>query len=293
LLQQAAANTLAQPFPTLMGAVRARIQLCGDVVIEVDGRRCEAGLPGRQGLLVFVYLAANRRRPVGRDELAEALWPGVPPASPESALTVVISKIRSGLGREAVEGRSQLRLGYDDPWIDLEAATEAIHRAEAALARRDWPAAWGPARVALHVAERGFLPWADAPWVLERRRWLEELHLRALRCVAEAGLELGGVELSASERAGRALVRLAPLRETGYATLMRALAARGDVSEALAVYESLRAVLREELGASPAREVQALHGRLLRDEPAPAGANVAERPVWSPGPADNDEGSRR
>jgi DNA-binding SARP family transcriptional activator len=48
---------------------------------------------------------------------------------------------------------------------------------------------------------------------------------------------------------------------------MEALAARGNAAEALRVYERLRVLLREELGASPAAETQALHRRLL--EPAP------------------------
>jgi len=53
---------------------------------------------------------------------------------------------------------------------------------------------------------------------------------------------------------------------------MRALAARGDASGALAAYDQLRRLLREELGASPCAATQALHARLLRgpplDEPA-------------------------
>lgn len=56
------------------GTVPARIQLCGRVVIELDGRRVEDDLPGRQGKVLFAYLAANRLRPVGRDELIDALW---------------------------------------------------------------------------------------------------------------------------------------------------------------------------------------------------------------------------
>lgn len=241
-----------------------RIQLCGKVVLDVDGRRLEGRLPGRQGLLVFAYLAASRRRIVGRRELTEVLWPFGPPADPEAALTVVLSKLRSALGAASIEGRSELRLSLPDAWIDLEAAHEAIHRAEACVARHDWTAAWAPARVALHIAQRGFLPGHDAPWVVERRRVLEELQLRALRCVGESGLALGAAEFASAERAARALVSLAPFRETGYQLLMRALIAQGDISEALRIYEGLRALLREELGTTPAAEVQTLYQQLLR-----------------------------
>lgn len=240
-----------------------RIQLCGTIILEVDGRRLEDHLPGRQGLLVFAYLAANRRRVVGRDELIEVLWPFDAPADPGAALAVVLSKLRSALGAGAIEGRSELRLSLPDAWVDLEAAQEAIHRAEAAVARREWSEAWGPARVALHVAQRGFLPGFDGPWIVERRRMLEELQLRALRCVGESGLGLGAAEVAAAERAARTLVALSPFRETGSLLLMRALEAQGDSSEALRVYEGLRTLLREELGTAPAQDVQAFYEHLL------------------------------
>src|SRR5438105_8373872 len=54
---------------------RARVQLCGRFVVELDGRRVEDELPGRQGRLAFAYLVCARNRSVTRDELLEALWP--------------------------------------------------------------------------------------------------------------------------------------------------------------------------------------------------------------------------
>lgn len=107
--------------------------------------------------------------------------------------------------------------------VDLEAADEAIHRAESAVRRGAWAEAWAPARVALHTANRGFLPGEDAPWIDEVRRHLEDVRLRAHESSAKVGLGLGGPELDAALRSGRALVELAPLRESGYRLLMRAL----------------------------------------------------------------------
>jgi DNA-binding SARP family transcriptional activator len=74
---------------------------------------------------------------------------------------------------------------------------------------------------------------------------------------------LAGPELDTAARAGAELVRLAPFRETGYALLMEALAAQGNRAEALVVFERLRVRLREDLGAVPGPEIQALHARLL------------------------------
>ena len=48
---------------------------------------------------------------------------------------------------------------------------------------------------------------------------------------------------------------------------MEVLRARGNVNEALRVYEDIRVLLREELGSSPGAALVALHEQLLRDDP--------------------------
>jgi DNA-binding SARP family transcriptional activator len=241
--------------------LETRVQVCGRVTAELDGRRIEGELPGRQGRLLFVYLVVNRVRPATRDELAAAVWPEQAPSAAAAGLSALLSKLRRLV---PVEGRSELQLRLPaGAWIDLEAAAEGLHRSEAAVARRDWTAAWGPGRVAQHVAARGFLPGEEAPWIEEQRRRLEEIHARALELVGRACLEIGGSELDTAERSARTLITKAPYRESGHRLLMEALAARGNPAEALLVYEELRRRLRDELGATPGPETQALHRSLL------------------------------
>ena len=119
------------------------------------------------------------------------------------------------------------------------------------------------ATIAYAISGRGFLSGEDAPWVVEQRHWLEDVHLRALECDATASLGIGGSEVAAAERDARRLIRLAPYRESGYRLLMQALARRDNNAEALLVYEQLRTVLRDELGATPSPATQALHRRIL------------------------------
>lgn len=242
-----------------------RIQVCGRLVVVWNDARIEDRLPSRQGRLLFAYLVTHRQRPSSRSALVDAVWPDQPPNSPDSALSALLSKLRSVLGRDAVTGRDDLRLMLpSSSYVDLEAANEQLHEAESATALRDWHRAWAPARAALHTAERDFLPGHDALWIDEIRRDLEDVRLRALECVAEAGFGLGGPELAATERAGRALLEASPYRESGCLHLMRALAARDNVAEALRVYDRLRVSLRDELGIAPSASVQELHARLLR-----------------------------
>ena len=249
--------------PNLGATLATRIQLCGRLVATIDGDRIEQALGSGQARLLFAYLVLHRLRASSHQELIAALWPE-PPRAADSALYALVSRLRRAVSAQRIEGRSELRLVLsDDAWVDVEAAHASVHRAEAAAAHEDWPSAWVASRIAQHIAVRPLVPEADAPWLEERRRHLEGTYLRSLELAAQASLRIGGGELSTAERTARALIREAPFRESGYRHLMEALAARGNAAEALHVYETLRVLLREELGAAPSPQTQALQRAIL------------------------------
>ena len=242
----------------------ARVQLCGPFAVELSGRRVDNLLPGRQGRLLFAYLVVSRLLPVSRNSLIEALWGDAPPADASGSLSALISKTRAVVGGDVLRGRTELILALPEPArVDVEVASSMLHAAESAVAIGDWRRVWSPAKSALYIAQRTFLPEAEGPWVDVWRRRLADVRIRALECYANACLELGGTELPGAERAARELVDAAPFRESGHLLLMRALAARGNVAEALAVYERLRILLRDELGVDPSEAVQDEYVRLL------------------------------
>jgi SARP family transcriptional regulator, regulator of embCAB operon len=242
-----------------------RIQLCGTLAVEIDGRRIDDQLPGRQGRLLIAYLVLHRLRLIRRDELIGALWSERPPAAAETALSALLSKLRRLLPDGTLAGRSEVRLTLPaDTYVDLEFAREAIHRAESGIAQEHWHRAWGACLPAMFTARRGFLPDEDADWISEVRRELDSLYLRALEAYARACLGVGGTELTAAERAGRELIALSPYRENGYRWLMEALDRTGNTAEALRIYERLRTFLRDELGVAPSGETVRLHDELLR-----------------------------
>ena len=243
---------------------RARIQLCGRFVADIDGSRIEDALPGRLGRVLFAYLVLNRGRPLPRDKLLMAGWGEDAPAEAGNALSVLLSKLRRGLGAEHLQGRAEIELLLPQAtFVDVEAALEGAHRAESAIAEGRWAQAWGPAGIAYHVATRPFLSGLEGPWIDQWRRRLEDVRLRGLECFAGAGLGLGGPALAQAEERARALTELAPYRETGHRMLMEALARRGNTAEALRAYERLRVLLREELGITPSPAVQGVHRSLL------------------------------
>lgn len=241
-----------------------RVQICGPIVVELDGERLDQALPGRQGRLLFAFLVLHRHRMTPRREIVEALWGSGGPDDTDAALNVLLSRLRKVLGSARIEGRGTVRLAMPDASVDIEVAADAIHAAESAVVRENWPKAWAASQGAMFTARRGFLPGEDAEWIHEFRRHLDNMHVRALEAYGLAGLGLGGTEISAAREAGRSLVKMAPLRESGHRLLMRTLAAEGNVAEALRAYEHLRVTLRDELGISPSQPTEDLYGSLLR-----------------------------
>jgi SARP family transcriptional regulator, regulator of embCAB operon len=242
-----------------------RIQLCGRLAVELQGRDLTGRLPGGQARVLFTYLTVNRAAPCRRDQMMEALWPWRAPAGADASLSALLSRLRAVVGSDVVSGRGEICLALPpDTWVDLEAAEEAIHRAEAAVAQREWARGWGPALIALFTARRGFLPGEDLPWAQEHRRRLEEIHLAGLECYAAVALGIGGSELAPGERCARELVAAAPYSERAHGLLMQLLAARGNGAEALRVYAALRDRLSEDLGATPGPELRELQVELLR-----------------------------
>src|SRR3954463_9375722 len=94
-----------------METPRTRIELCGRLLVEIDGEGLQGALPGRQGKLLFAYLVLNRARPVRRDELVGPLWPKNGPPEPAAALpSPPLSRLRKALGPGRLEGRTELTL---------------------------------------------------------------------------------------------------------------------------------------------------------------------------------------
>lgn len=241
-----------------------RIQLCGRLVVRLEGRRVDDALPGALGQLLFAYLALNRLRRIDRDELLVAVYGEEATPGHGARLSVLLSKLRRMAGPELLVGRTQLELMLPhDVFVDVEAAVDALHRAESHVAKGEWAAAWGPASLAYDVASRPLLLGQDRLWLDDWRRRLDDIRLSGLECLAAASFGLDGPELPQAVNCARRLVELAPFRETGYRILMEALERSGNAAEALRVYDRLRLTLRDELGIPPSSAVQDVYRRLL------------------------------
>ena len=252
------------------------------LAVEANGTRLdEQRFPGRQGRILFAYMAAQKGRPVPRDELAELLWSGELPATWEKALRVLMTKLRALLNECGIDGASALTSAFgcyqltlpEGAWIDVHAAANALERAETALAAGDLDYARAQASTATELARRVFLPGEDGPWVEDQRRDLRDILVRALECLRDAAL--AGGEFGDAVRYACEVTELEPFRESSYRALMQAHAAAGDPAEALRVYERCRRFLADELGAYPSPESEAVYRELLRSSPGSSTAEAA------------------
>ncbi len=254
-----------------MSLVPVRIYLAGRVCLEVgDALLGPLDFPGRQGRVAFAFLVAERGRPIPRDDLADVLWPGERAPAWESALSAVISKLRSVFTKAGLDGAAVLTAEsgcYDlrlpgGAWVDLDAASDAIHQAESALRLGEPAKAYGPSAVAHHIARRPFLPGEEGVWLDGRRTKLRGVLVRALECRAQVYLWNG--EHSLAVEASRDAVELEPFRETSHQLLMRAHAAAGNTAEALRAYERCRALIADELGVDPSPATKDAYERILK-----------------------------
>jgi len=263
----------------------AEVSLAGRVSIKANGVLIdEERLPGRQGRLVFAYLASENGRAVTRDELAEALWGEEPPPTWEKALGVIASKLRALLAECGIDGAKALSSAFgcyrlDLPAgsrVDVVAAAGSLAEAEAALAAGDSDTARAAASLAASLVREPLLPGEDAVWVEGKRRELTDLHVQALDCLADACLRSG--DPSDSARWAQEAIELEPFRESGYRRLMKAHAAAGNRGQALRTYERCRRFLADELGAYPSPETDLVYRELLATTPGHEGPTIHADP---------------
>lgn len=248
-----------------------RIYLTGQVLLECGDRLVtERALAGRQGRLAFVFLVANRSRPVGRNELADVIWPEEPPPEADAALSAILSKLRAVLKTLGPPAEASIDVGSGSigirlpgrTWVDIEEAAGAIDEAEGALRAADWARAWGFANVVVSIARRPFMQDHEAGWIQANRLMLRTLLTRGLECLAAVSQFTG--ESSLALQYTNEVLKLEPFRESAYQQLMRLHATMGNNAEALRVFEQCRTLLREELGASPSPQTEAVFLKILR-----------------------------
>jgi DNA-binding SARP family transcriptional activator len=239
----------------------------------VDGVEPQA-LGSKKARLALQHLALGAGQVVPSDVLVDALWQDDPPTRPGEQLAVLMSRLRSVLGKERIEHRDGGYLLRAD-WLDateLAALTDEAQRRQGA---GNMTGAAAAARVALSLLDgSGSVP-VPGEWARLRRAELDRLSSRARQVAAAALLEAGDW-VGAVDAATAALERDA-YDEVALRLLLRAYVLGGQAAAALSLYAAARERFADELGADPSPETAELYLAILRGELA-----VPSRPATSP-----------
>lgn len=212
-----------------------------------------------------------------RDEIVEALWPGVAPKAAERNLRVMVSLLRRVLEPDLGRGSEsryvlQKRPGYTfdcraDCWVDAWEFEERYGKAETVRKAGDLDEALDEYRAALGLVRGEYLaeePYED--WTMEARQEFKDRHLAVLSGLSEC-LALKGHYTEAIETCERAL-SLDSYGEELHRRLMLYHYCAGDQAHALRTYRSYANTLQEELGAGPSPDLTRLREQIeARDVP--------------------------
>ncbi len=259
------------------------VRVLGD--FGVDGIEPQA-FGSRKARLALQLIALGGGQAVPAGVLIDALWETAPPTRPEDQLAVLMSRLRSVLGRDRIEHRDQGYLLHCD-WLD---ATELAVLTREVEARREGGHATGAvaaARVALSLIRGDGPRPLPGEWAQLRQAELERLIGRARLVAATALLETG--DWMAAADAASAAAERDPYDEAALRLLLRAHVMGGRVAGALSIYASARERLADELGTDPSPETTALYTAILRGEvtaparPRPGGAGPGPAGPAAPG----------
>jgi DNA-binding SARP family transcriptional activator len=268
------ARALGQRWPA--GPV-LRLNILGSVTAWRDGRRLDLGAARCQAILGL--LAASPLETLRPAQISDVLWGAAPPEHAATMIQSYVSSLRRALdpGRPA-QARDGLiswtavgyRLDAGACELDLIRFRELAAAARSACAAGDQRAggrAWSQALSLWRGDPLGDVDLlAGHPVVRDLARQRD----RAIADYAETALQLGdyGGALPHLEQ----LTEREPFNERAAASCMIALAGTGQHAAAMAVFDSARRRLGDELGLLPGPELQAAHARVLQQQVPPAAA---------------------
>src|SRR5262245_36240800 len=244
------------------------ILLLGPMEVRVSGITVSLS-PLEQNLLAVLALA--RGTVLSTEKIIDSLWSDRHPASPRSRVQGLISSLRRKVGDILVTRHHGYMLDTTETVVDVDRFEELVYEARQAASAGEIEKYL---RQAFDLWRGEPLDGVPAPGLEFERVRLAELRVGLLEEMIGAELELG----RHAELVPRltALVSAFPLRERLAGQLMVALCRCYRQAEALAVYQTLRERLAEELGSDPCADVRELHAAILRGDPV---ATAAEPPA--------------
>jgi DNA-binding SARP family transcriptional activator len=258
-----------------------RVRLLGGFEVWAGDRQV-GGFESQKVRALLTYLVCHRRRSFSRDHLADLLWPEREGDGARHALRQAMYNLRVKLpAGEPLLRSSHLEIGLHpeaDCWVDVEAFEESLRLGtERAVDPQHLSAA-----VQLYRGEflAGFFV-RDSPafedWLLTEQVRLRDSVVEVLHRLIDNYRRRG--EYRFGVHYARRLVALEPLSEEAHRELMRLCSLAGQRNRALAQYEELINVLRDELGVEPLAETRTLYESILSEAVHEESVEGQEEPI--------------
>jgi DNA-binding SARP family transcriptional activator/tetratricopeptide (TPR) repeat protein len=239
-----------------------------------------------QQRVVLAVLLLQQNRPIGREQIINAVWGDAEPRNVANLLHRNISGLRNALAlsRRASAESGELAwtgAGYvltvPAGGLDLTAFDREVDRARKGRAAGDSALAAEVLRAALGLWRGPLCEGLTSPFLDAQRDRLEERRIGIIEDRIELDLATGDRDDLVSEL--RQLVTDHPYRERLHGLLMLGLYRSGRRADALAAFQKARGILGEELGIDPSAALQRLHQQILTADPALAVAADQRVPV--------------
>lgn len=225
--------------------------------------------PSQRAASLLKFLLLHHGRPVRREVLMDAFWPGSSPKSARNNLNVTVYQLRQQL-RAHDPGRTHVVYiagSYRiDPELrcrtDLDDYTRSVARGHQAADGGDGLAAIGWYREARRLYAGPLLEDdTSGDWYIGTQRRLHFEHCAVLERLCALLLDRG--DLDEAVAAGDELLRTDPCRETGHQLLMRAYAALDQPHLIVQQFRRCEATLRRELSVELSEATVELYRALL------------------------------
>lgn len=248
------------------------IRLFGSCHVRLNGEPLPR-LRSRKGEWLLALLVLRTGQSIGRDWLAENLWPDSLPDGALASLRQSLKDLRTALGTQGgrIQADTGRRLILDLAGAEVDVREFDLHvrAGDAESLRRAVALYGGPLLDGCHET-----------WILAEREERERAYLNALDRLARDADSQGNPRAAIDYR--RQAARAAPLTESVQRALMTALQHGGETQAAVEVYQELRRRMYREYGSEPDAETTALFRQIratsqsgVRQDTPPSQARIS------------------
>jgi DNA-binding SARP family transcriptional activator len=247
------------------------INLLGHVEIFRDPKRPFAAdaWTTRRAHDILCFIASRRHRRASKDTVIDTFWGEADFDAVAKNFHPTVSHIRKALNSN--QPLKQNFLLYRDGdyllnpdfaySIDIEEFDRLVAEGDSARRARDQERCIVHYEAAIKLYRGEFMGGCYDEWVEEQRSYYNEQYLHMLETLAVAAL--GQEEWPRALQLANHILRDDPYREDIHCLIMRTHAAQGNRAAVKEQYETLRALLRKELGIEPASETQKVYRGLI------------------------------